>query len=416
MSQLEEKIYQLLRWLQNYTKTDMVYVAKGSFWFILGRIFAFLASFFILLAFAWFATKEVFGAYQYIISIASMISLILLPGLDTALVRSVAKGKEKTFFLCEKEKLKFGFFALLIFFAISIWYFFRNNLELAISFFFAGIFLPLLAIFSLYLSFWYGKKRFDLQNKYFVFHNFLGALILILFIIFKPEIPSVIFGYFFGYTFSTFLFWFLTRKRINKNTQEEKEAISYGKHLTIMYIPGTISGHLDKVILWQFLGTVQVAIYSYALRVVERLTELLPFSTLAFPKMAEKNLKEENIKKSIFDKFLKLFLISIPLAIFYILFSPFLFKIFFPAYQESISYSQVLALILIFSPFNFLATTFLAEAKKRELYILNFAPQILKIALFFILIPLFGIWGGVFSILISQAFFATLTLYFFKKL
>ena len=149
---------------------------------------------------------------------------------------------------------------------------------------------------------------------------------------------------------------------------------------------------------------------------VERLTELLPFSTLAFPKMAEKSLKEENIKKSIFDKFLKLFLISIPLAIFYILFSPFLFKIFFPAYQESISYSQVLALILIFSPFHFLATTFLAEAKKRELYILNFAPQILKIALFFILIPLFGIWGGVFSILISQAFFATLTLYFFKKL
>jgi O-antigen/teichoic acid export membrane protein len=75
-----------------------------------------------------------------------------------------------------------------------------------------------------------------------------------------------------------------------------------------------------------------------------------------------------------------------------------------------------LALILIFSPFSFLATALLAEAKKRELYILNFAPQILKIALFFILIPPLGIWGGVYSILISQILTSALAFYFFQKL
>jgi hypothetical protein len=107
---LKEKAYQFLRWLQNYTKTDMVYVAQGSFWWILGRVFSFLASFLILMAFARFATKEVYGAYQYIISMSAIIGLILLPGLDTALIRSIAQKKEKTFFLCEKEKLKFGFF------------------------------------------------------------------------------------------------------------------------------------------------------------------------------------------------------------------------------------------------------------------------------------------------------------------
>ena len=413
---IKEKIYQFLRWLQNYTKTDMVYVVEGSFWWIFGRVLSFLAGFLILFTFARFASKEIFGAYQYIISLSTMIGLILLPGLDTALVRSVAKQKEKTFFLCEKEKLKFGFFAFLAFFAISLWYFIHKNFELAISFFFAGIFLPLLAVFSLYFSFWYGKRRFDLQNRYFVLHNFLGALILILFIILKPKIPFVIFGYFFGFTFSTFLFWLLTRKRINRETEEDKETISYGKHLTIMYFPTVISTHIDKVILWQFIGPAQVAIYSYALRVVERLNELIPFSILAFPKMAEKNLKEEWVKKSIFDKFLKLFLVTIPFALLYILFCPIFFRVFFPIYQESIIFSQTLALILALSPFSFLATTFLAQAKKRELYILNFAPQITKIFLFFILIPIFGIWGGVFSILISQILFSILALYFFQKL
>jgi O-antigen/teichoic acid export membrane protein len=368
------------------------------------------------MAFARFVTKEVYGAYQYIISMAAMIGLILLPGLDTALIRSIAQKKEKTFFLCEKEKLKFGVFAFLIFFVISFWYFIHKNFELAISFLFAGIFLPFLSIFSLYLAFWQGRKRFDLQNKYFGFHNFLASFILILFIIFKQKVVFVVFGYFFAFTFSTFLFWFLTRRKINKETEEDKEALSYGKHLTIMSIPGSISGQIDNVILWQFIGPTQVAIYAYALRLVERILELIPFSALAFPKMAEKNLKEDRVKKNIFDKFLKLFWFSIPFTILYILFCPLFFKIFFPAYKESIIYSQALAITLIFSPFYFLSTALLVEAKKRELYILNFAPQVLKIVLFFVLIPIFKIWGGVISILISQIFYSVFVFYFFSRL
>jgi O-antigen/teichoic acid export membrane protein len=413
---LKEKIYQFLRWLQNYTKTDMVYVVENSFWWIFGRVFSFLASFLILMAFARFATKEVYGAYQYIISMSAMISLILLPGLDTALILSVAQRKEKTLFLSEKEKLKFGVVAFLVFFAISLWYFFHKNFELAISFFVAGIFLPLLSIFSLYLAFWQGKKRFDLQNEYFVAHNLLAGLILILFIIFKPKITFIVFGYFFGFTFATFLFWILTRKKVNKESEEDKDAIPFGKHLTIMAVPGSISAQIDNVILWQFTGPTQVAIYAYALRLVERISELIPFSALAFPKMADKNLKEDHVKRSIFDKFLKLFWFSVPFTILYILFCPIFFKIFFPAYKESVIYSQVLALSLFFSPFSFLGTAILAEAKKKELYILNFAPQILKIVLFFILIPFFGIWGGVLSILISQIISSALSLYFFQKL
>jgi O-antigen/teichoic acid export membrane protein len=413
---LKEKIYQFLMWLQNYTKTDMVYVVENSFWWIFGRVFSFLASFLILMTFARFATKEVYGAYQYIISMVGMIGLILLPGLDTALVRSIAKQKEKTFFLCEKEKLKFGVFALLVFCSISFWYFFHKNFELAISFFVAGIFSVPLAVFSLYLAFWQGKKRFDLQNKYFVLHNFLAALILISFIVFSPKITLIVFGYFFGFTFATFFFWILTRKKVNKESEEEKEAIPFGKHLTIMAVPGSISAQIDNVILWQFIGPAQVAIYAYALRLVERISELIPFSALAFPKMAEKNLKADGVKKNIFDKFLKLFWFSVPFTILYILFCPIFFKIFFPAYKESVIYSQVLALSLFFSPFSFLGTAILAEAKKRELYILNFAPQILKIVLFFVLIPFFDIWGGVLSILISQIISSALSLYFFQKL
>jgi len=412
---LKEKIIQFLRWTERYTQTDMVYFFGGSFWWIFGRVFAFLASFLILFAFGKFVSKEVYGAYQYVLSMVAMIGIFTLPGIDTALIRAIAKGKEKTFFLCKKEKLKWGILTSLISFSVAIWYFFHKNFPLAISFLIAGFFYPLLASFQLYLAFWQGKKRFDIQNKYFTFHNLLAATILILIIFFIKKFIPIVFGYFFVFTFATFLFFELTKRKINRETTEDIETVSFGKHLTLMGLPAIISSQIDNVILWHFWGPISVAIYAYALRLVERISELIPFSALAFPKMSEKNLKEDGIKKRVFDKFLKLFWLAIPFTIIYILICPLLFKIFFPAYLQSVIYSQVLAITLIFSPFSLLATAFLAQMKKRELYILSFAPQVLKIILFFILIPLFGIWGGIFSILIFQVFSNALTLYFFKK-
>lgn len=412
---MKKRIYQFLNWLSKYTQTDMIYVVGGSFWWIFGRVFSFLAGFFILIAFAKFASKEVFGAYQYVISMVTTISVLSLSGIDAALVRAVAQGKEKTFLTCSKEKMKWGSLASLVCFLISGWYFFHQNFLLGMSFLIGGLFLPFLYSFNLYLFFWQGKKRFDLQNKYLIFHNFLAAAILIPIVIFKPEIHWVIFGYYFGFTLATFFFWNLTKKIAEKSDKEDRETISFGKHLTLMNLPGIVASQFDKIILWQFLGPVSLAIYAFSLRPVERISELIPFSIIAFPKMAEKDLTQSTIKKRIFDKFLKLFWVVIPFILLYILFCPLFFKIFFPAYKDSIIYSQILAFVLLFSPFTFLSTVFLAQMKKRELYILSFAPQILKIVLLLVLIPLFKIWGGVSSILISQAFSSFLILYFFKK-
>jgi O-antigen/teichoic acid export membrane protein len=407
------KLYQFLKWLGKYTKTDMVYVTQGSFWWILGRIFGFFCSFLILVAFAHFATKEVYGTYQYVISTAGIIGILGLPGISTALVRAVAQGKEKTFFLCEKVRLRWGILATCVSFLISGWYFLHQNFILAISFLIVGVFLPFLYIFVLYTVFWQGRKKFDIQNRYFIFHNSLASSFLILTIFLTRNLIVIILAYFFFFTFANFLFWLKSRRKIKKDTEIDKETISFGKHLTVMTIPEIVAGQIDKIILWQVAGSISVAIYVYALRLIKRLQELIPFSPLALPKMAEKNLKEGEIKRKILDKFLKLFLISVPLSFSYIIFCPLFFKIFFPNYTESVVYSQILALILILSPFSFLATAFVAEAKKKELYILNSTPEILRIILFLTLIPLFGIWGAVFSILISQIFYSGLTLYLF---
>jgi len=52
MRRLQQKIIEFLRWSEKYAKTDMAYIAKGSFWWTIGRAGLFLISFATMIAFA----------------------------------------------------------------------------------------------------------------------------------------------------------------------------------------------------------------------------------------------------------------------------------------------------------------------------------------------------------------------------
>jgi len=409
----KEKFYQFLKWLERYTQTDMIYLAQGGFWWILGKILTFFISLVTLIAFARFSPKEVYGGYQYILSVAGVLVIFSLPGIDIALIRSVAQGKEKIIFPCLKEKIKFGGLGSLIAFFVSLWYFLHQNSELGFSFLIMALFLPFLNSFLIYFYFWHGKKKFDIQNKYFIWHNFLAGIVLILVIFLTKNLILIVLTYFLAFTLAEGIFLKLTLKKVSDG-DDAKETISFGKHLTLMQSASLFSEQIDKIILWQFLGPLAVAVWSFAQKPVLRCQEIIPISPLALPKLSQVKVKER--KNQIFKKFLKLFWFSIPLTILYILACPIFFRIFFPTYLEAVPYSQGFSLILIFVPFLLLQTAFLAEMRKKELYILNFVSPILKTILFLILIPLFEIWGIVASFLISQIFSGLLSVYFFRRI
>jgi O-antigen/teichoic acid export membrane protein len=411
--EVEKKIYDFLKWSERYTGTDMVYLAKGGFWLILGNVLSILPSLAIMIVFGRFVSKEIYGAYQYILSIATILAIFALPGIDTALIRIVARGHEKMIIPCFKEKIKWGTIGSLISFFIALWYFLHQNFNLGFSFLIVAVFLPFINAFLLYSSFWQGKKRFDIQNKYYISHNFLAAFLLIPVIFLTKNLILIVLAYFFAFTLAEAIFYKLTIKGVS-NDEEEKETISFGKHLTLMQTAAVFAGQINNIILWQLLGPASLAIYSFAEGTALKFQGLVPISALALPKLSQRKVGE--IKRGLFKKFLKLFLLSFLLTFIYILICPYIFKIFFPIYLDSIPYSQILALLLIFTPFSLLGTSLLAEMRKRELYILNFATPILKTILFLILIPLYGIWGVIFSILIAQVFNSGLTLYFFRKI
>jgi len=272
---------------------------------------------------------------------------------------------------------------------------------------------PVPRISNFAFGFWQGKKNFDIRAKSLMVINTLEAATFIPVLFFTNNIIIIFIAYFISRAIFRSLFFRFTLNKI-KNQEIDKETLPFGKHLTLMQAIGLFAQQIDKIIIWQFLGPIPVAIYSFAQVPLQKIQGLIPISPLALPKLSEKSIKE--IKKGIFKKFLKLFLVSIPLTAFLILIAPLIYKILFPQYIESIPYFQVLALTLVFLPFSLLSTSFVAEMRKKELYITSVISPILKIILFLILIPFYGIWGIIFAILITQVCSSALTLYFFKKI
>lgn len=408
-----EKFLKILYWSQKYTQTDMVYLAKGGFWILLGKIMILAISFIKMVAFGRLVMPEIYGMYNYLLATISIFSIFSLPGIDTSLIKSVAQSKEGVLRSAVKTKLRWALVGSLGSFILSLWYFSHNNFLLGGSFLIGAIFLPLHNAFLTFSSFWHGRKMFDIKSKYEAASALFGTLFLICIILLTDNIILIVLAFFVSQIIPNGI---LLKKTLKNTTNNEldPDAISFGKNLTAMNSVTLIAKQIDKVLIWKLLGPVSVAVYSFALLPINKVVDAIPIASLALPKLGQRNVKE--IKISIFKKFIKLLLLIIPVVIFVILIAPYVYKFFFPNYLNSIVYFQALALLLLFTPFSLLRASLISERKKKELYIINIIMPIFRIISFLTLVLFFGILGAVITLLITQFLNSILILYFFKKL
>jgi O-antigen/teichoic acid export membrane protein len=413
MNSIKQRFQQFLNLSGKYAQTDMNYVISGGTWLLAGKIALATISFVVTLAFANWLPRETYGKYQYLITTLSLLGIFTLPGIHTALVKSIAQGKEGTLSLAVREKMKWGLIGSLVALGISGWYFLRQNPLLGTAFLIGAFFLPALETFHIYLQFWNGRKEFGRQMRYEVISAFFSAIFLVLAIYLSDNLIVIIATLLASRTFFDWLFYQRTLRQI-KNKEEDSKAISFGKHLTIINFFTVIAAHIDKILIWKFLGAAQVAVYTFAQLPIQKIISTIPLVQLALPKLGEQNIAEKKV--NIFKKFLKLFFVFLPLTLLFIFSAPFIYKIFFPQYNESIRYFQILSLLIALVPFSLLIASLVADLRQKELYIVNTAPQFLKIILFLSLTPIFGIWGAVASLLFTQILVSLLALFYFRRL
>lgn len=410
----KQKTYNFLRWIEKWTKTDMVYLAKGGSWLTFGQIFSSASAFLLAIAFASLVPKEIYGNYKYILSIAGILSIPTLAGIDTAIVQSVARGFDGSLIKALQTKIKWGLLGSFASIILAGYYYFNENLTLAVSFLIISVFIPLMDSFGLYGAFLSGKKEFKISSIYGNIIQAVSILSMITTIFFTDNIFVIILVYFSSYTFMRALFFKKTINKFPPNDEIDTEIIPYGKHLSLVGIFGTVAMQIDKILIFHYLGAAQLAIYFFALAVPSQIKSLFKsMNTLALPKFSEKSKVE--IRETIYPKIFKFAMVLSIVAIFYILSAPLIYEIFFPQYLDSVIYSQIFSITIV-SMVSFIPASILRSQKMtKEIYKMNIYTSIFQIILLFVMINFYGLMGAVVSRVLTTIFTLILSLTLINK-
>lgn len=402
-----------MRYSQKYTKTDMVYLAKGGFWLNLGQGIASVAGLGLAVAFANLLNPETYGTFKFVISFTAILSIPCLQGMNQAVVRAVSRGKEGVLLPALKTKIKWGIFGGLGALLLAGYYFYNDNSVLGISFLIMAGFIPFFSNLNIWVHYLNGKKNFKALAKYQAGARIAVVAVIVAALFFTQNLFILLFVHFASNTLIKTAILFLTLKKFPPNSEHDPPSIGYGKHLSLMGILGPISNQIDKILIFHFLGPIQVAVYTFSLRPIKELKKPLgSLNKLTLPKLSQRD--PEELKRSIPAKMLKMLAVLIPVTGLYILIAPYFYQLLFPQYIEATAYSQVFALSLLFFPKMLMGQSLTAHARKKQLYILNISTPALKIILLVSLLPFFGIWGAMIAMLATELFNTILLLFLFR--
>lgn len=394
MEKIKIKAYNLLRWSEKWTKTDMIYLARGGFWLTLGQVISSLSAFLLAIAFANLLPKETYGEYKYILSIASILAIPTLTGMGTAVTQAVARGYEGVVIPAMKEKIKWGMLSAVASIGLSGYYWMNGNETLTFAFLICAVFLPFMDAFGIYGAFLGGRKMFDVSTKYGVALRIGVVLIMIATIYYSNSVILVIFAYFLANTLLKGIFLLICLKKHRTNDNKDTKTINYGKHLSLIKGLSVLSGNASNIFLFHFLGSQSLALYSFAIAPIEQIRGLLSIPiSLIFPKLSNDRWSVPNYQL-FFNKLLPFFIGLTCVIIVYINLAPLLFKIAFPKYENAIALSQAYSISLILTALNMTLSQIL-KAKKfiRKLHLINIIDITLSIFLTLPLIYFYGIWG-----------------------
>jgi len=417
MSRLKNAYHKIINRGAKFFGLDLKYFVSGGFWKTIGAATINILAALLMIAFANFLPKETFGLYRYILSLIGILTIFSLTGMNISVAQAVAAGNESALKASVRYQLKWNFLMIFASWTLAAYYLWQQNTDVSIALFILGFITPFTYTFNTYGAYLEGKKDFKRKNIFLIWSSIIYVAGMLPAIYFGKNIPWLIAAYAITSFLSNLIFYIKTLKIYNPPENKSPEAITYGRHLTYLNFVNPILGQADNIILGHFWGVEQLAVYSLARVMPDKIGPFIKqMLGIGLPKLAQKN--PEDIKKVFWRRIFQAAGLGVILATGYILLSPMVFKYLLPKYLDSIFYSQLLALTFIFvAPIGYVGTIFTSQKMMRPIVLSNISSSIIKIVLYVIL----GIWGGILGLVLAQliysalAFFINIALWKFKN-
>lgn len=390
---LSRKFGATLNKVEYFLKLDIRYALSSGFWLNMNSVVTILGSFLISIAFANLLSKEMFGTYQYLLSIFSILTAFTLTGMNPAITRAVAQGNDSSLRASIRPQLVWSAFSSLIAFLLSAYYLLNGDSRLGIGSICIAIALPFVTTFNSYGAFLIGKKAFRTYFFYSSGANIAYYVLMILTIYFVPSVVPLVAVNLSLTALSPIILYLLTIRtyRLKKATLD-KETLTYSKHLSLMNLVGSVSQQIDNFLVFHFLGPVQLAAYSMATLIPDRLSGVFKnFTNAILPRFSEQSLVR--LRSSILRKALVMLFPVVGTIVAYVVLVPYLFSWIYPQYVDIVPYTQILSLTLLITIGNFIGTVLLAHRKIKGLYIANSVAPVANLVFQSIGIIFWGLWG-----------------------
>jgi len=409
-------VKKLQRKAQALLGVDLGYFAENIPGQFMSEAFILGCSFLTSVILARLTSLEVYGQYQYYLSILGLLTIFSLPGMNTAVNQAVARGHDQVFIEGVKARLRWSVLGSVAIFGIGIYYHLQGSTTLSRCFMVSAVLLPPYFSFDTLNYFLYGKMKFNKSALYRSIIKIIETAVVITVIVFSGSLFWIVLAYILSFSATGFFFLARTVKSERLNQSMDKEAIAYGKRLTLIGIIPTLANQYDKLIIANFLGFDDLAIYSVAL-IVQNIT--VPFDlvqNIAFPKLA--SMDKEAAKAAIRKKGLYLVGATGLVCAIAILITPYLIPLLYTSrFASSIFYAQLIVVSVFFRmPGANYALLFKTQKGITQLLKIGIFTQVLKIILLTVLVPEFGLLGAVVTILVYNLSVSLLSVWLARKL
>jgi O-antigen/teichoic acid export membrane protein len=364
------------------------------------------------MAFARLATQEVFGQYQFVLSLLSITSLLSIPGLNTAITQSVSRGFDGDY----KKAVKISFLWSLLgipalLFMGGYYYIFQSH-SLGLSLMIASVFFPFFYAPNTWDAFLQGKSRFDLAAQFSSVQSAINTLATIgVILLSRDNLIPIIIVYLASYTFFNGHYYYKSLEYI-ENEKIDIDTIQYGWFLTKVNILTMLSSNADKFLVGTFLGMQSLAVYSVVSIIAVKIKDIEK-SVISFliPKISQEHVDIRRILKEKRVVLIGLSIFLVAASVLYYCVAPVLTNVLFSNKYAEFSYLSryfVVTFILVL-PGSFLAEYVQGKKNKFALTIYSVFFNIIRVVIFFIGIKYAGIVGAVvaynLSVFISFLFY-----------
>jgi len=352
-------------------------------------------------------TPEVYGQYQFILTVLAIFMVFTLSGSGNAIIQSVARGFPGTYKVLQYHSFFCSLSGSVLLLLIAAWYYWLDeNISLALGFAMTAFLFPLSKGLLQWRAFKAGNKSFTSLAIWegctsIVLHlSIIGGVLLVpgdyqIPLLAVLAIPALVNIY---QTYAKY-------NELKLEERYEEGSVEYSLKTTLYSTPTLLATHIEKVLLFFLLSPSALAIYVLAQKIPELLRNLFQdLGAVLAPYLAEYKSFSNNI-----DQILKIFSLAVgitTLVVFYF-FMPWLFEVLFDqTYQEAVPYSLGLMLSVVIGVHANLRYRYIrSQMDSESVRDINLTIALARILVAMICIPIFGLLGAVISVLVQQLIF-----------